>query len=143
MKKRLFTDRPHAQRGVTLIELLVVLVIIAILAAAIVPNFFDVPDKARVVRAKQDVRAIENAMQLYRLDNYKYPESINDLIRKPADAPNWKQGGYLERLPKDPWETDYQYRNPGEKSSVDIYSLGADRAAGGDGVNKDVGNWDD
>ena len=131
------------QTGVTLIELLVVLVIIAILAAAIVPNFFDAPDKARVVRAKQDVRALESALLLYKLDNFNYPSSLSDLIQKPSDAPNWKQGGYLERLPKDPWKNDYQYRNPGDRGSVDIYSLGADGAAGGDGVDADVGNWEE
>lgn len=143
MKTQAVDGTGNAQKGVTLIELLVVLVIIAILAATIVPNFFDAPDKARVVRAKQDVRAIENALLLYKLDNFNYPTSLQDLVQKPSAAPNWKQGGYLERLPKDPWGTNYQYRNPGERGSVDIYSLGADGKAGGNGVDKDVGNWGD
>lgn len=129
------------QSGVTLIELLVVLVIIAILAATIIPNFFDAPDKARVVRAKQDIRSLGNALVLYKLDNFNYPPSLDALVQKPSDAANWKQGGYLERLPKDPWGNDYQYRNPGQESTVDIFSFGSDGASGGEGTSADIGNW--
>lgn len=133
--------RKTRQSGVTLIELLVVLVIIAILAATIIPNFFDAPDKARVVRAKQDVRALENSLILFKLDNFNYPSSLQDLVQKPGNAPNWKQGGYLERLPKDPWGNDYQYRNPGRESNFDVFSFGADGSEGGDGTATDIGNW--
>ncbi len=133
--------RKTRQSGVTLIELLVVLVIIAILAATIIPNFFDAPDKARVVRAKQDVRALENSLILFKLDNFNYPSTLQDLVQKPGNAPNWKQGGYLERLPKDPWGNDYQYRNPGRESNFDVFSFGADGSEGGDGTATDIGNW--
>jgi len=131
------------QRGVTLIELLVVLVIIAILATQVLPNFLDAPDRARVTKAKQDIRAIENALLIYKLDNFTYPSSLEALVSKPGDAPNWKEGGYLKRVPKDPWGREYQFRNPGSKGGdVDIYSFGADGAEGGSGTDADVGNWD-
>ena len=129
------------QKGVTLIELLVVLVIIAILAATIIPNFLDAPDQARVVRAKADVRSLENAVILYRLDNFNYPGSLQDLVQKPSNAANWKQGGYLERLPKDPWGNDYQFAAPGREGNFDIYSFGSDGSQGGDGPAADIGNW--
>ncbi len=130
------------QKGVTLIELLVVLVIIAILAATIIPNFFDAPDKARVVRAKADVGSLRSALEYYKLDNFNYPGSLEELVQKPSGAANWKQGGYLERLPKDPWGNDYQYRNPGQESTIDVFSFGSDGSAGGDGTAADIGNWD-
>ena len=130
------------QRGVTLIELLVVLVIIAILATQVLPNFLDAPDRARVTKAKQDIRAIENALLIYKLDNFSYPPSIQALVSKPGNAPNWKEGGYLKRVPKDPWGNEYQYRNPGSKGEIDIYSYGANGVEGGSGNDADIGNWD-
>jgi len=135
--------------GFTLIEVTVVVVILGILAAVIVPKIMDNPDKARVVKAKQDVQALKNALDLYKLDNYSYPstdQGLQALVQKPAGSPearNWKQGGYLERLPKDPWGGEYQYLNPGVHAEVDIYSLGADGRPGGEGINADIGNWGD
>ncbi len=134
------------QQAFTLIEVMVVVVILSILAAFVVPKVMDRPDQARIAKAKQDIKAIESALNLYRLDNYRYPstdQGLQALVNKPAQASNWKQGGYLDRLPKDPWNKDYMYLSPGTKGEVDIYSLGADGTAGGEGVDADIGNWMD
>ncbi|MEO7742356.1 MAG: type II secretion system major pseudopilin GspG [Usitatibacter sp.] len=135
-------------RGFTLIEVLVVVAILGILAAIIVPRVMDRPDETRRVAAKADVSAIVQTLKLYRLDNGFYPstdQGLGALVRKPTTnpvPPNWKQGGYLERLPKDPWGGDYQYLNPGVKGEIDVFSFGADRARGGEGNNADIGNWE-
>lgn len=134
-------------RGFTLIEILVVIVILGILAALIVPRVMDRPDQARAVAAKADIAAIMQGLKLYRLDNGTYPsadQGLQALVRKPerGEIPrNWKSGGYLERLPKDPWDSDYQYLNPGIRSEVDVFSLGADRKPGGEGYDADIGSW--
>jgi len=126
---------------------MVVVAILAILAAVIVPRVMDQPGKARIAKAKQDVRAIESALDLYKLDNYRYPttdQGLEALVSKPTGGPeakNYKDGGYLRDLPRDPWGNPYQYLNPGEHRDVDIYSLGADGVPGGDGENADIGNW--
>ena len=134
----------RAARGFTLIEVMVVVVILSILAAIIVPRIMDRPDKARIVKAQADIRALESALNLYRLDNHEYPttdQGLEALVQKPADAPSWKEGGYIDRLPKDPWGRPYQYLNPGTHGSIDIFSLGADGQPGGDGKDADIGNW--
>ena len=144
---RLSSTKIACQRGFTLIEIMVVVVILSILAAIIVPRIMDRPDQARLVKARQDVRVIESAMKLYRLDNHFYPsteQGIEALVSKPSSAPephNWKDGGYLERLPKDPWDGDYLYLNPGVHGDIDIFSQGADGQEGGEGINGDIGNW--
>ncbi len=136
------------QSAFTLIEILVVVAILGILAAIIVPRVMDRPDEAKRVAAKADVAAIVQALKLYRLDNGFYPatdQGLAALVQRPASAPvpnNWKQGGYLERLPKDPWGSDYQYLHPGVKGEIDVFSLGADRTRGGDGSGADIGNWE-
>jgi general secretion pathway protein G len=138
--------RPRVS-GFTLIEILVVVVILGILATVVVPRFMDKPDEARVVRAQQDVQALVAALNMYRLDNFAYPsteQGLEALVRKPAgrpDAPNWKAGGYIDRLPKDPWGRDYSYLSPGRNTEIDIWSRGADGQPGGEGVNADIGNW--
>ena len=136
------------QRGFTLLEVLVVVAILGILAAIVVPRIMDRPDEAKRVAAKADVAALVQALKLYRLDNGFYPstdQGLGALVQRPTTQPapnNWKQGGYLERLPKDPWGSDYQYLSPGVRGEIDVFSFGADHARGGDGNAADIGNWD-
>lgn len=133
--------------GFTLIEVMVVVVILAILAALIVPKIMSRPDEARAVAARQDIATIVQALRLYRLDNARYPTSeqgLGALVSRPSVAPvpaNWKTGGYLERLPKDPWGNPYLYLNPGIRGEIDVFSFGADGVAGGEGVDADIGSW--
>ena len=133
--------------GFTLIEVMVVIAILAILAALIVPKVMSRPDEARVVAARQDIAALMQALKLYRLDSKRYPtteQGLQALVAKPSQAPvpdNWKAGGYVERLPMDPWGKPYQYLNPGLHGEVDVFSYGADGALGGEGFDADIGNW--
>lgn len=135
------------QRGFTLIEIMVVIVILGILGALIVPKIMGRPDEARVMAARQDINALLQALKLYRLDNGAYPNSqqgLKALVEKPNSPPearNWKPGGYLEKLPNDPWGHPYQYQSPGTRTEIDVWSLGADSEPGGEGVNAEVGNW--
>jgi general secretion pathway protein G len=134
--------------GFTLIEIMVVVVILGILAAIVVPNIVNQPDKARVVKAKQDIRALESALNLYKLDNYYYPstqQGLEALVSRPSGEPparNWKSGGYISQMPKDGWGYPYQYLQPGQHGEFDLFSYGADGKPGGEGVEADIGNWD-
>ena len=138
---------PRKLSGFTLIEIMVVIVILGILAALIVPKVMGRPDEARVIAAKQDIASLLQALKLYRLDNINYPttdQGLQALVTKPTSGPippNWKPGGYIDRLPKDPWKNDYQYLNPGVHGEIDLFSLGADGAPGGEGNNADIGSW--
>jgi general secretion pathway protein G len=131
----------------TLIEVMVVVAILAVLAALIVPKIMSRPDEARVVAARQDISSILQALKLYRLDNLRYPsteQGLAALVARPTLPPvpqNWKAGGYLERLPRDPWGHPYQYLNPGLRGEIDVFSFGADGAAGGEGFDADIGSW--
>ena len=134
-------------KGFTLIELMVVLVILGVLAAMIAPKIMDRPDEARIIAAKADIATLVQALKLYRLDNIRYPsteQGLQSLVSKPAIDPipnNWKSGGYLEKLPKDPWGNAYVYLNPGRHSDIDVISLGADGQDGGEGKDADIGSW--
>ena len=134
----------NASRGFTLIEIMVVVAIIAILGAAVVPLVMDRPDQARQVKAKQDIKSMEAALDLYRLDNFNYPstdQGLEALVEKPTGDPepaNWKDGGYLKQVSKDPWGRDYIYISPGETGDFDIVSLGRDGQEGGSGYDADL-----
>ncbi len=136
-------------RGFTLIEVLVVIVIIGILFSVVALNLEGTTDDARVKAALQDVRTLDQALEIYRLQNGFYPstdQGLEALVRRPGGSPeprNWKTGGYIKQLPKDPWGTPYQYLNPGVNGTVDVYSLGADGRLGGEGLAADIGNWGD
>lgn len=140
--------RPQRQRGFTLVEIMVVVAILGILAALIVPKIIGRSDDARIVAARQDVATLVAALKLYRLDNQRYPttdQGLKALVEKPTVDPvpnNWKTGGYLDKLPKDPWGNAYQYLQPGLHGELDIFSFGADGQPGGTGNDADIGSWD-
>jgi general secretion pathway protein G len=131
--------------GFTLIEVMVVVVILGILASIIVPKIMDKPDEARIVKAKQDIRAIQSALEMYKLDNFVYPttdQGLQALVTKPTTdpvPPHWKQ--YLDRLPIDPWNNPYQYLNPGVHGPIDIWSYGPKGPGGGSSDAGVIGNW--
>ena len=137
-----------AARGFTLIEIMVVVVIMGILAALVVPKLMGRTDDARIIAAKQDIATVMQALKLYKLDNQRYPttaQGLQALIAKPSVGPaadGWKAGGYIDKLPKDPWGNPYQYLSPGVKGEVDVFSLGADGQPGGTGNDADIGSWD-
>lgn len=140
--KRVDVSRARGMRGFTLIEIMVVVVILGVLAALIVPNIIGRPDEARVTAAKSDIQSIANALELYRLDNSQYPstdQGLEALVEKPSGYPepkNWNAEGYLKKVPVDPWGEPYVYINEGR--DYEIYSLGADRKEGGEGVDADI-----
>ena len=143
--ERSFRDRRDA--GLSLLELMVVVVILSILALVVVPRVIDRPDQARVARAQSDIAAISSAVNLYRLDNFRYPsteQGLQALVTKPSSEPvppNWATNGYMDRLPVDPWGQPYQYLEPGVHGDFDVFSYGADGAPGGTGIDADIGSW--
>ncbi|MBM9613269.1 type II secretion system major pseudopilin GspG [Desulfobulbus rhabdoformis] len=136
--------------GFTLIELMVVMVILGILAGLIVPRIMDRPEEARRTKAGVQIQAIEQALQLYKLDNGRYPtteQGLRALVEPPAVgnlAKKWRSGGYLEKgkVPKDPWENEFMYISPGLHGDFDLSSYGPDAQAGGEGMDADINNWE-
>lgn len=135
------------QQGFTLLEIMVVIVILGVLAAMVVPNI--VGNKAKADRQKviTDLTALEQALDMYKLDNSRYPtteQGLEALVSKPDTDPvpkKYQPGGYIRRLPTDPWGNDYQLMSPGQNGLVDVYSLGLDGEEGGEGESTDIGNW--
>jgi len=143
------TDRARrGETGFSLLELMVVVVIMSILALVIMPRIIDRPDQARVARAQADISALAGALKLYKLDNFRYPtteQGLAALVDAPSSEPvpqNYAQGGYIDRLPKDPWGNEYQYLSPGVHDEFDIFTLGADGVSGGTGLDADIGSWE-
>lgn len=143
-------------RGFTFIEIMVVVAILAILAALVVPRIMGRTDDAKRTAAKVQIRNIEGALQLYKLDNGIYPTSeqgLKALVEKPSVGvipKKWKIGGYIDKLPEDPWGNPYKYQSPAPiqqgqygqiKADYEIMSLGTDGEVGGEGVNADIANW--
>ena len=143
--------RPASQRrarGFTLVEIMVVVVIIGILGALVVPKLLNRTGESRITAARVDISTLMQALKLYKLDNQRYPtteQGLQALISKPTSGPaanGWKSGGYIEKLPKDPWGNPYQYLSPGVRGEIDIFSFGADGQPGGAGDDADIGSWE-
>jgi len=138
------------KRGFTLIEIMVVIVILALLAALVGPKILGRTDDAKIQTTKTQIRSLESALKLYKLDNGVYPtteQGLNSLVAKPTVGTipkNYKDGGYLEskQVPKDGWGNDYIYVSPGEHGDYDLSSYGADGVKGGEGKNADITSWD-
>ncbi|NKB61623.1 MAG: type II secretion system protein GspG [Gammaproteobacteria bacterium] len=144
-QNRYFEKEKDRQNGFTLIEIMVVVVIIGILSTLILPRVLGRQEQAFITKANSDIQSLTNALKLYKLDNYQYPATdmgLEALIINPGTgAKNWKEGGYIDRLPKDPWGSDYQYLSPGEHNAFDLWSFGPDGVAGGQDNNADITSW--
>jgi general secretion pathway protein G len=147
VRKRRKSPKRSGEAGFTLVELMVVIVIIGLLATVVAINVLPSQDRAMVEKAKADISVLEQAVESYRLENFNFPrteDGLAALVAAPAALPNperYREGGYIRRLPKDPWGADYQYVAPGEHGPFDIYSFGADGKKGGEGKDADLGNW--
>ena len=147
MQQKPEKSKNRSQAGFTLVEMMVVIVIMGLLATVVVINVLPSQDRAMLEKANADVRLLDQAVEMYRLDNLSYPrveDGLNALVVPPATLARndrYRSGGYIRQLPEDPWGNPYQYIYPGEHGEFDIYSLGADGELGGEDANADIGNW--
>jgi general secretion pathway protein G len=141
LKFKASARRLHPEAGVTLVEMMVVIVIIGLITAIVVINVLPSQDVARVEKARADIRVLEQALELYRLQNARYPSAEEGLA---ALAGGGERGvdALIRRLPKDPWGQAYRYQIPGARGAFDIYTLGADAQEGGEKADADIGNWE-
>ncbi|WP_305067897.1 type II secretion system major pseudopilin GspG [Luteimonas sp. MC1828] len=139
--------RPERASGFTLVELMVAIVIIGLLSTVVMINVMPSQDRAMTEKARADISVLEQAMETYRLDNLAYPstaQGLDALLKAPAGLARperYRKGGYIRRLPTDPWGNAYQFRQPGRDGSFDVFSFGADGVEGGEGDGADIGNW--
>ena len=136
------TDR---EAGFSLLEIMISITILGLLATIVVINVLPAQDQAMVQKARTDIATLEQALDAYRLDMREYPtteQGLQALVEAPRGAENYREGGYIRRLPDDPWGNPYQYVYPGQHGMIDIYSLGADGREGGEGLDADIGNWE-
>ncbi len=140
--------RTCSQQGFTLLELMIVIVILGILGAVVAPQLMSEPDKARVVQAKMQIENLATATKKFYLDNGFYPsteQGLEALVNRPAigrTPKNYPAGGYMPKIPLDPWGNDYIYISPAQKTPFEIVSLGADGVEGGEGFDADIRNAD-
>lgn len=137
-------NMPRRTAGFTLVEVMVVIVIIGLLATVVLINVLPAQERAMVEKARVDIAQLESAVETYRLETLEFPKSLAALVSRPTDLKQpdrYREGGYIRRLPRDPWGSDYQYAYPGARGRYDIWSLGADGKAGGEGHDADIGNW--
>lgn len=141
------TKHATRQRGFTLIEIMVVMVILGLLVAIVAPNIMGRSDEAKVTIARTQLKNVQSALDLYRLDNSQYPstqQGLEALVSKPSGSPepkNWNPDGYLKSVPEDPWGNPFQYVSPGTEGPYDLYSYGSDGQEGGDGDAADISVW--
>ena len=146
MKTLKHSLKPHTlkAKGFTLLEVMVVIVILGVLASMVVPNLMGSQEKANMQKAVTDINALETSLSMYKLDNYNYPttdQGLEALVEETGIEPlprRFPEGGYVKRLPNDPWGNEYLLLNPGEQSALDVFSVGPD---GEPGTDDDIGNW--
>ena len=148
MSLRQTPSRPSSEAGFTLLELMVVVVIIGLLATIVMINVLPSQDRAMQEKARADISVLEQAIETYRLDNFSFPTSEQGLAALTSPPPGlarpdrYREGGYIRRLPQDPWGNPYVYKAPGEHGDYDLSSLGKDGKDGGEDENADIRNWE-